>query len=72
MAAKRTPTERVTNRYLSGILVDHDDNLSHIVEFRHAVDVLHRSDPLLIDHRLSINNNNHTDSITVAAFNAEQ
>ena len=38
--------------YLSGILVDHDDDLGHVVEFRHTVDVLHRPDPLLIHHRL--------------------
>ena len=37
-------------RVLGGVLVEHDDNLGHVVKLRHEADVLHGPAPLLILH----------------------
>ena len=39
--------------YLGRVLIHHDDNLSHVVEFRDPTDVVHRSRPLLVSLLLS-------------------
>lgn len=37
-----------TKLYLIVVLIQHDDNLSHIVEFRDSTEVIHGTLPLLV------------------------
>lgn len=40
--------QQLRKHYLIIVLVEHDDNLSHVVEFRHGTEIIHGTLPLLI------------------------